>query len=127
MKSFCLAFIFTLCISANNIAPWGKDADLAYPQKQSECPSRKIETPIFGSLGETLIHFHQSTISPCDGPRSHYFPSSSQYTLEAMRKYGFFRGFIMGCDRLMRENREDWVYRSIDMGNGNIMKWDPVP
>lgn len=74
-----------------------------------------------------LIHFHQNVISPADGPRSSYFPSSSQYTLEAMRKYGFFTGFIMGCDRLMRENSETWVYRTVTLPDGSVTKWDPVP
>jgi len=49
-------------------------------------------------------------ISPADGPRSHFYPSSSQYTKDAMDKYGFFAGFLMGCDRLMRENNEEWIY-----------------
>lgn len=105
--------------------PWGKDADLAYkpiPVREQKCP-----TPFFGRVAEAMIHFHQSTISPADGPRSSYFPSSSQYTLDAMRKYGFFKGYIMGCDRLMRENPEPWVYRTITLPDGTCMKWDPVP
>jgi hypothetical protein len=65
-------------------------------------------------------------ISPADGPRSHFIPSSSQYTLDAMRKYGFFNGFILGCDRLMRENKEEWVYRTTKDGAGKGIKFDPV-
>ena len=73
-----------------------------------------------------LIQFHQDVISPADGPRSHFFPSSSQYTLEAMRKYGFYKGFLMGCDRLQRENNQDWVYRKGVDGRGVEIKLDPV-
>jgi len=107
--------------------PWGKDADLAQTAPASQVQEVKCRTPLFGQFGEAVIHFHQNTISPCDGPRSHFNPSSSQYALDAMRKYGFFKGYMMGCDRLMRENPDPWVYRKIDLGNGNIMKWDPVP
>ncbi|MFS8564522.1 MAG: hypothetical protein LVR00_09605 [Rhabdochlamydiaceae bacterium] len=31
---------------------------------------------------------------------------------EAMTKYGFFKGYIMGCDRLLRENDDPWVYKT---------------
>ncbi|MCB1113650.1 MAG: membrane protein insertion efficiency factor YidD, partial [Chlamydiia bacterium] len=55
-----------------------------------------------------------------------FFPSSSQYTLEAMRKHGFYKGFLMGCDRLQRENNQDWVYRKGVDGRGVEIKLDPV-
>ena|ERR1700722_16411260 len=106
--------------------PWGKDASLAYnykaPPSNFKCP-----TPILGALSEVLVAFHQQIISPCDGPRSHYLPSSSQYALDAIRKYGFFTGFGLGCDRLMRENKEEWVYRKTVDGAGQSIKYDPVP
>ncbi len=106
--------------------PWGKDADLSRkPLKCSSTPSQ-CPTPVIGSLAEFLIGFHQEVISPADGPRSHFLPSSSQYTLDAMRKYGFIKGLTMGCDRLMRENNEEWVYRTGLNGAGQKMKLDPV-
>lgn len=82
---------------------------------------------MLGHLGKALIGFHQTVISPCDGPRSHFQPSSSQYTLDAIRTYGFFVGASMGCDRLMRENKEEWVYRSIKTKEGTFIKYDPIP
>ena len=65
-------------------------------------------------------------ISPADGPRSHFIPSSSQYTYDAISRYGFFKGFILGCDRLMRENNDPWVYRTTLNPAGAVMKWDTV-
>ena len=41
-----------------------------------------------------------------------------------MDRYGFLKGFVMGCDRLIRENNEEWVYRKIEM-DGQIFKYDP--
>jgi putative component of membrane protein insertase Oxa1/YidC/SpoIIIJ protein YidD len=75
---------------------------------------------------EQVIRFHQEIISPVDGPRSHFRPSSSQYMLQAVQKHGSLQGFIMGCDRLLRENSDAWVYRTTEY-NGALYKWDPPP
>lgn len=123
-----MRFLFLLLVPVYLFAePWGKDADLAValPWKKEAIEGRK-EDSFLGAFAEKMIGFHQEVISPADGPRSHFFPSSSQYTKEAMRKYGFFKGFIMGCDRLMRENSEDWVYPTITVPGGAVMKYDPV-
>ena len=74
-----------------------------------------------------LIEFHQEVISPVDGPRSHFKPSSSEYTKCAIQKYGFLRGFLLGCDRLLRENNDPWVYRTTENSDGSPIKWNPVP
>ncbi len=71
------------------------------------------------------IEFFQERISPIDGVRSHYRPSSSQYTKEAIRRYGLPWGVIMGCDRLMRENSDEWLYPPIDEPPFRF-KYDPV-
>lgn len=108
--------------------PWGKDADLAAKNSNTiQEVLTSCQTPLVGVVGEKLIAFHQNVISPADGPRSNFRPSSSQYMLDAMRKYGFFQGFSMGCDRLMRENEDPWVYRTTINEAGERMKYDPVP
>ena len=104
--------------------PWGTDADLARPRV---CQTSEPSPSLMSRIGMKAIRFHQEVISPADGPRSHFIPSSSQYTLESMRKYGFLQGFTMGCDRLMRENDDPWVYRKTRDSAGREMKWDPVP
>lgn len=126
MKSLLLSLFLCTSLHAD---PWGKDADLCKRHKestQSALDLNPCSTPLFGALAEALIDFHQEIISPCDGPRSHFLPSSSQYTLEAMRKYGFYRGFTMGCDRLMRENDDAWVYPTTIAPSGKKMKLNPV-
>ena len=122
-----LCVLFSCFLSAApTSAPWGKDADLACNARCSSA-SPRCTTPLFGTFAEVMIGFHQKVISPADGPRSHFIPSSSQYAMDAMRKYGFFKGYIMGCDRLMRENKDPWVYRTTKDAAGNLMKYDPVP
>ena len=125
MFKWILCFIFVCAVLQAD--PWGKDADLPYIKLKCSpaCPAQ-IDTPFMGKAAEVLISFHQNVISPADGPRSHYLPSSSQYTLNAMRKYGFFKGFLMGCDRLMRENSDPWIYEKVQNDAGKTLKWDPV-
>ena len=99
--------------------PWGKDSDLKI------APLTKKETLSFPvKVADAVIVFHQKVISPVDGPRSHFRPSSSRYMQLAMRKHGFIKGYIMGCDRLLRENKDPWVYRSIEDG-GIRYNYDP--
>lgn len=104
--------------------PWGKDADLV--QQKCHAPCVNPSSSWLAKIGKKAIRFHQVVISPADGPRSHFIPSSSQYTLEAMQRHGFFKGWIMGCDRLMRENEDPWVYQTIKDPSGKLIKWDPV-
>jgi putative component of membrane protein insertase Oxa1/YidC/SpoIIIJ protein YidD len=75
-------------------------------------------------MAEHIIRFHQNVLSPVDGPRSHFRPSSSSYMMQSMQKHGFIEGFLMGCDRLMRENSDAWVYRKIEE-DGQLFKYDP--
>ncbi len=105
--------------------PWGKDADLACASIQARTPQHKNNLGI--SISRLIIRFHQEVISPADGPRSHYIPSSSQYTLNAINKYGFFKGWAYGCDRLLRENDDPWVYKEVLTEEGYRLKWNPVP
>ena len=123
LKKFPLYSLFSLVLAAHvgYFEPWGKDADLKVPQEISSSKERSLATEI----AQLVIRFHQEVISPVDGPRSHYRPSSSQYMQQAMDQYGFFKGFIMGCDRLLRENDEEWVYRKVQY-DGKTYKYDPA-
>lgn len=128
MKAIFSVLVISLVSSVLlHAEPWGKDADLVSCKPCPNTIPASCTTPIVGSIGEALIRFHQEVISPADGPRSHYIPSSSLYALQAMRKYGFVQGVIMGCDRLMRENDEHWVYQWTYDPAGKLIKYDPVP
>ena len=112
--------------AAPRMEPWGKDADMA-TISVARCECRSCPPSPMNLAAQMIIRFHQTVISPADGPRSNYRPSSSQYALDAIRKYGFLKGFIMGCDRLMRENDDPWVYKKCRLSDGSILKKDPVP
>lgn len=49
-----------------------------------------------------LIRLYQMTISEVTLTSCRFVPSCSQYTHEAIEKYGFFRGTWMGIKRLVR-------------------------
>ena len=47
-----------------------------------------------------LIKFYQYVISPAIGPKCRYTPTCSQYALEAIKKYGLFKGGWMALKRI---------------------------
>lgn len=53
------------------------------------------------------IAFYQRFISPAVGNRCQMSPSCSAYSKEAFNAHGFFLGWIMTCDRLMRCGRDE--------------------
>jgi len=124
LKALVLILFFPSMLLARPgyFEPFGYDNDLSY-HAMKEKKIEPLSIPV--RIANQVISFHQEVISPVDGPRSHYRPSSSNYMRLAMQKYGFLRGFIMGCDRLMRENDEKWVYRTIAV-DGQIFKYDPA-
>lgn len=101
--------------------PWGNDSYLLRPPKPKEKQKRSIAIRI----AEAVIDFHQKVLSPVDGPRSHFRPTSSQYMRLSMHRYGFIKGYLMGCDRLLRENSDEWVYRTVTI-DGEVFKYDPA-
>ncbi len=115
--------LLTLSLTAHPgyFEPWGHDSGLTHGKKEAKAEELSVATRV----ADAVIRFHQQVISPVDGPRSHYRPSSSQYMHLAMHRYGFLKGFIMGCDRLIREDDEEWVYRTIEC-DGKIFKYDPA-
>lgn len=49
-----------------------------------------------------LVRFYQYAISPLVGRRCRYFPTCSEYTLDAVKKYGAAKGGWMGAKRICR-------------------------
>lgn len=49
-----------------------------------------------------LIRFYRSCISPLTPPSCRFTPTCSQYALEALKKYGLFKGSLLGIRRILR-------------------------
>jgi putative membrane protein insertion efficiency factor len=54
------------------------------------------------SLMVYLIKTYQILLSPVFPPACRFTPTCSQYALEAIRKYGAWRGTYLGVRRLLR-------------------------
>lgn len=50
------------------------------------------------------MRFYQKRISPLFPARCRYYPSCSQYALDALRRFGPFKGFVLAMWRLLRCN-----------------------
>lgn len=122
-KGRALILLLPLLLGARDpfSEPWGYDADLKAP------PIEQVEKKagIATRIADSIIRFHQEVLSPVDGPRSSFRPTSSRYMQLAMQRYGFFQGLIMGLDRLLRENDEEWIYQTVEI-EGKTYKYDPA-
>lgn len=115
---FLLFFIPPCHLSAEGV--WGKDASLV---SETSKPQRTdASKPLLN-----VILFHQQVLSKADGPRSHFYPISSEYGKRALSQWGMCKGFCLLCDRLMRENSAPWIYPMIELPDGTRIKYDPVP
>lgn len=49
-----------------------------------------------------LIKIYRGVISPLTPPSCRYTPTCSEYALEALRKYGLFKGGYLAARRILR-------------------------
>jgi len=55
-------------------------------------------------LGVGLIIFYQKGISPLTPRCCRFYPTCSEYTLQAIEKYGLMKGIWLGIKRIVRCN-----------------------
>ncbi|MBP8173639.1 MAG: membrane protein insertion efficiency factor YidD [Aeromonadaceae bacterium] len=53
-------------------------------------------------LAISLIRLYQLLVSPLLGQRCRFYPSCSQYTVEAIRLHGVIKGIWLGSKRLLK-------------------------
>ena len=58
------------------------------------------------------IRFYQRAISPGIPARCRYYPSCSQYAVDAVRRFGILRGTVLAAWRLLRCN--PWSHGGVD-------------
>ncbi len=49
-----------------------------------------------------LIKLYKKVISPLLGQRCRFYPSCSDYTYQAVNKYGLIKGLILGSKRILK-------------------------
>ena len=71
---------------------------------------------IASKTGLFLIKFYQAALSPLlGGGKCRFYPTCSEYSAEAIRKYGFFLGSVLSARRILR------------CGPWSSAGYDPVP
>lgn len=68
---------------------------------------------MLSKLAEGLILIYKKLISPLFPARCKYYPSCSSYALEAFKKHGAIKGFILSAWRILRCN--PWSNGGIDL------------
>jgi uncharacterized protein len=58
------------------------------------------------------IRVYQRAISPALPKRCKYYPSCSEYAVQAVRSYGILRGLVLAAWRLLRCN--PWSHGGVD-------------
>lgn len=49
-----------------------------------------------------LVRWYQTYISPLSGPTCRFYPTCSQYSIEAFKKYGFLKGLWLTIKRVSK-------------------------
>lgn len=101
-KTMLLIFTFVLL--------YADPADKWSDYWENSTPNGKINvaeeaTPgLFQSAGLVWIRIYQKGISSQDLPSCVFAPSCSHFAVNSIRKYGFFKGWLLAGDRLLRCN-----------------------
>ena len=64
------------------------------------------------TLALLLVRAYRRLVSPLLGPRCKYYPTCSQYALDALSEFGFLRGTVLTGWRLLRCN--PWSHGGVD-------------
>ena len=59
------------------------------------------------------LRVYQTVVSPLFGERCRYYPSCSEYAVQAIRRFGILRGLILAIWRLLRCN--PWSHGGVDL------------
>ena len=66
-----------------------------------------------------LVHAYRLLLSPLFGGRCKYYPSCSQYALDALRQFGLFKGTVLAGWRLLRCN--PWSHGGVDQARDQTL------
>ncbi len=66
-----------------------------------------------GILILKAMRLYQVIISPFFGRNCRFYPSCSEYTIEAVKKYGALKGFLKGVARILKCG--PWFKGGIDL------------
>lgn len=119
---FVLLFISLLCVAfLNRPAAWAAEDDLSL-----DTDTVKGQEKSGFNLGAAFVSIFRDHISAVDGDRCPSVPTCSAYGVEAFKKHGFFKGWMMTVDRLLHEGKEEKAVSPMIYSNGKWRIYDPV-
>lgn len=62
----------------------------------------KFLSDVLGWILLLPVHFYRYCISPMTPPSCRFTPTCSEYAVQAVRKYGPFKGFWLAIKRILR-------------------------
>ncbi len=110
-----LSSVFYGCAFSSENQKIEKNRPTAYPVNKSSSGAAVLPVKLF-----------QKYISRVDGNRCPMHPSCSSYAVEAIKKHGFIKGWIMTSDRLMRCGRDEVKHAGRIWINGRNRSYDPI-
>ncbi len=63
-----------------------------------------MKLDIFTWLAVVLVKLYKTLISPIFPPSCRFYPSCSEYAIQAFSKYGFLKGLWLSTKRIIRCN-----------------------
>jgi putative component of membrane protein insertase Oxa1/YidC/SpoIIIJ protein YidD len=91
--------------------------------------SMQAETDSTAGPLASIVHFYRGPLNHLSAVRSGtcpMYPSSSEYSLQSIKKHGMLMGWIMSMDRLMRSGRDETRLSPEILVNGKWLTYDPV-
>lgn len=62
----------------------------------------KLVRKVFSAIVLGLVYFYRFAISPLKPPTCRYSPTCSEYAIQAVKKYGPFKGVWLAVKRISR-------------------------
>ena len=113
MKSV-LFFISALYLAfMNSPSGWAFEDE---PSEETATVNRQ-EKPGF-NLGAAFVSIFRDHLSAVDGERCPSVPTCSEYGVQAFKKHGFFKGWMMTVDRLIHEGKEETAVSPLIYSDG---------
>ena len=63
---------------------------------------QKTKLNLLSKIAIQLLRLYQLTISPLIGPSCRFYPSCSQYSIQAFENHGLVKGFYLSIKRLSK-------------------------
>jgi len=127
MQNFRIIIVLIILISLsipcyggnrNSFTPW----DFNNPEPEEKV---RVSLSFPGYLLMQGVKIFTKYISPVDGDRCPMYPTCASYSLQVIKKHGFFTGFMMTAGRLIHENNEMDYAPLIKVGD-RFKFYDPI-